>query len=229
MGRWSRLVAREFLAWLAVSPDSAWLDVGCGTGALMQGILDVEAPRSVVGIDPSEGYIGYAREHVRYDRVRFEVGDAHNLPFEAATFDAVVSGLVLNFVPEPARAVAEMKRVARPGGTVAAYVWDYAGKMELMRYFWDAANTGRHSQHGQAPRLVTGRAQVLAGVRSRPRGGTLADWVRPARGLPATSALLQTEHAHERSTLSAPLRGSGPARHVPAHRGAGRAGRRRPY
>ena len=139
VGRWSRLVAREFLAWLAVSPHSAWFDVGCGTGALTQVILEVEAPRSVAGMDPSEGYIAYARDHVRDHRVRFEVGDAQRLPFDAASFDAVVSGLVLNFVPEPARAVAEMKRVARSGGTVAAYVWDYADKMELMRYFWDAA------------------------------------------------------------------------------------------
>lgn len=139
VGRWSRLVAREFLAWLTVTGDKTWLDVGCGTGALSEIILEAVAPRSVVGIDPSDGYIAYARQHVHDPRVQFQVGDAQHLPFNAASFDTVVSGLVLNFVAEPDRAVAEMKRVARPDGTVGAYVWDYAAKMELMRYFWDAA------------------------------------------------------------------------------------------
>jgi ubiquinone/menaquinone biosynthesis C-methylase UbiE len=99
VGRWSRLVAREFLAWLAVPHDGSWLDVGCGTGALTQIILESAAPRSVVGVDPSEGYIAYARNHVTDDRVRFEVEDARSLPCDTASFDAVVSGLVLNFVP----------------------------------------------------------------------------------------------------------------------------------
>ena len=141
VGRWSRLVAREFLTWLAVPVASAWLDVGCGTGALSQTILEVASPATVAGIDPSEGYVAYARQQAADGRARFQVGDAQALPFDPATFDAVVSGLVLNFVPEPHRAVAEMLRVARPGGVVAAYVWDYAGKMELMRNFWDAAVT----------------------------------------------------------------------------------------
>ncbi len=139
VGRWSRLVAREFLQWLAVAPSSRWLDVGCGTGALSEVILETASPHTVVGIDPSEGYIAYARDQVDDDRARFQVGDAQALPFDAASFDAVVSGLVLNFVPEPHQAAGEMARVTRPGGIVAAYVWDYAGKMELMRYFWDAA------------------------------------------------------------------------------------------
>jgi SAM-dependent methyltransferase len=139
VGRWSRLVAQGFLAWLAVPPERSWLDVGCGIGALMQTILATAAPDRVVGVDPSADYIAYAREHVRDARVRFDVSDAQRLPFDAATFDAVVSGLVLNFVPNSEQAVTEMKRVARPGGIVAAYVWDYAGDMQLMRFFWDAA------------------------------------------------------------------------------------------
>jgi SAM-dependent methyltransferase len=139
VGRWSRLVAQEFLAWLAVPPGRSWLDVGCGTGALTQTILAAATPARVVGVDPSAGYIAYAREQMRDARVRFDVSDAQRLPFDTATFDAVVSGLVLNFVPNPEQAVTEMKRLARPGGVVAAYVWDYAGKMELMRFFWDAA------------------------------------------------------------------------------------------
>jgi SAM-dependent methyltransferase len=139
VGRWSRPVAREFLGWLAVPPGRRWLDVGCGTGALSQTILELAAPVQVTGVDASEGYVTYAGERVRDARVQFRTGDAQTLPEPSATYDAAVSGLVLNFVPEPARVVAEMARVTRGGGTVAAYVWDYAGEMQFMRHFWDAA------------------------------------------------------------------------------------------
>jgi SAM-dependent methyltransferase len=139
VGRWSRLVAREFLRWLAVPSGSRWLDVGCGTGALSEAILQAAGPTEVVGVDPSDGFIAYAREHVGDERVTFEVADAQALPFRDARFDVVVSGLVLNFIPSPERGLAEMARVARPSGSVAAYVWDYAGEMQLMRRFWDAA------------------------------------------------------------------------------------------
>jgi SAM-dependent methyltransferase len=138
VGRWSRLVAREFLEWLAVPPGKDWLDVGCGTGALCQTLVERSSPASVTGVDPSAAFIEHAKSHV-HGPVRFLVGDAQSLPLEAAGADAVVSGLVLNFVPQPQVALAEMLRVVRPGGIVAAYVWDYAGCMELMRYFWDAA------------------------------------------------------------------------------------------
>lgn len=139
VGRWSRLVARAFVPWLAVPPDRRWLDVGCGTGALTTVILNQSAPRDVAGIEPSPGFVAHARDHVPDPRARFEAGDAQALPFADRTFDAVVSGLVLNFVSQPDLAVHEMVRVVRTGGTVAAYVWDYAGRMELMRHFWDAA------------------------------------------------------------------------------------------
>jgi len=139
VGRWSRPVAREFLNWLNVSAQSRWLDVGCGTGALSQTVLDSTAPGTVKGIDRSEGYVALAREQIRDERAQFEVGDAQALPVETGTYDAVVSGLVLNFVPQPQRAVAEMARAARPESVVAAYVWDYAGKMQMMRHFWNAA------------------------------------------------------------------------------------------
>jgi SAM-dependent methyltransferase len=106
---------------------------------LTRGILEQASPREVVGVDPSDGFLGYARAHTADARARFETGAAGALPFEDGAFDAAVSGLVLNFVSDPARGVADMRRVARPGGTVAAYVWDYAGEMQMMRIFWDAA------------------------------------------------------------------------------------------
>jgi len=141
VGRWSRLVAREFLAWLDVQPDRQWLDVGCGTGALSQTILAMAQPASVLGIDPSAGFIAAAQRQSADPRVRFEVGDARALPIMDERFDATVSGLMLNFVPaaEQPRAVSEMLRATRSGGVVAAYVWDYTGEMQLMRAFWDAA------------------------------------------------------------------------------------------
>lgn len=139
VGRWSRLVALEFLAWLGVPPQRDWLDVGCGTGALTETILRQSQPRSVKGVDPSAGFVAHAAAHIADPRASFEVGDAQALPLEADSVDAAVGGLVLNFVPQSALAVAEMARVARPRGVVAAYVWDYAGEMQLMRHFWDAA------------------------------------------------------------------------------------------
>lgn len=139
VGRWSRLVAKDFLGWLDVPAQRDWLDVGCGTGALTEVILQQTRPRSVSGMDPSAGFVEHAKAHIGDPRATFEVADAQSLSVEAARFDIAVAGLVLNFVPKPLLAVREMARVLRPGGVAAAYVWDYAGKMELMRYFWDAA------------------------------------------------------------------------------------------
>ena len=139
VGRWSRLVARKFLDWLSLPEGARWLDVGCGTGALTQAIVERCAPQEVVGVDPSEGYLASARERVEHSRVSFELGDAAALPVADDAFDAAVSGLVLNFVPDHDQATEAMARAVRPGGVVAGYVWDYAGKMELMRHFWDAA------------------------------------------------------------------------------------------
>lgn len=139
VGRWSRLVARELIDWLGVPNGKRWLDVGCGTGALAQTVLDRAAPAEVLGIDPSEGFLANARRYITDPRARFEIADAQALPVADAAFDAAVSGLVLNFVPDPAKAAAEVRRAVTPGGTVAAYVWDYAGEMQMMRRFWDAA------------------------------------------------------------------------------------------
>jgi SAM-dependent methyltransferase len=139
VGRWSRLVGAEFLGRLGVAPGARWLDVGCGTGALSGAILDRCGPASVVGVDPSEAFLVYARRRVTDPRAEFRQGDAQALPVGDNEFDAVVSGLVLNFVPDQQRAAAEMRRAARPGARVAAYVWDYAEGMQMMRRFWDAA------------------------------------------------------------------------------------------
>lgn len=138
VGRWSRQVAPRFLAWLQLPAGLRWLDVGCGTGALSAAIVDGCEPRAVIGVDPSDGFLATAGEHLG-DRATLRRGSATELPLPDRSVEAVVSGLVLNFVADQAAALAEMGRVAVPGGTVAAYVWDYAGRMELMRHFWDAA------------------------------------------------------------------------------------------
>lgn len=140
MGRWSRKVAPRFLDWLALPAGLDWLEVGCGTGALSAAILERCAPATLVSVDPSEGFLAQARANVADPRAVFRVGDAQALPVETASRDAVVSALVLNFVPDKAQAFAEMQRVTRPGGTIGFYVWDYAGGgLAFLREFWRAA------------------------------------------------------------------------------------------
>lgn len=139
VGRWSRPVAQEFLAWLGAPASLDWLDVGCGTGALTDQIATSCAPGRLVGVDMSAGFLDLARQRQRPVATDFRQADAMALPFADHAFDRTVSGLMLNFVPDPPRVLAEMARVVRPGGEVALYVWDYAGKMEMMRHFWDAA------------------------------------------------------------------------------------------
>jgi SAM-dependent methyltransferase len=139
VGRWSRCVARQFLGWLAVQPGSDWLDCGCGTGALTETILAEGAPRLVVGCDRSPEYVAFARAQTADERAEFVVGELPHLGPIPDGFDAVVAGLVLNFLPRPAEGIAAMTVRARRGGTVAAYVWDYAEGMELTRIFWDTA------------------------------------------------------------------------------------------
>ena len=138
VGRWSRLVARHFLRWVGAGPRLRWLDVGCGTGALSAAILAQCDPVEVVGVDQSGAHVAWTAAHLDDHRARFSVADAAHLP--AITVDVVVSGLVLNFLPDAGAAVRAMCERA-PAGTVAAYVWDYAGRMDLMRHFWDAAGS----------------------------------------------------------------------------------------
>jgi len=140
IGRWSRKIAPLFLAWLDQPAGKRWLDVGCGTGALSAAILDHCTPSSVVGVEPSEGFLAVAVQNLA-GKARFLAGDAAALPLDGDACDVVVSGLVLNFVPALPAAFAEMRRVTVYGGTIAAYVWDYADGMEIIRYFWDAATS----------------------------------------------------------------------------------------
>jgi len=163
MGRWSRLVAREFINWLAIPAGGGWLDVGCGTGALSQTVLQLTEPARIKGIDRSEGFVNFAREHVQDDRVRFEMGDAESLTDDSETFDAVVSGLVLNFIPHPERTLADMRRVTRTGGVVAVYVWDYAEGMQFIRHFFDAAIAldASAAEHDEGPRFPICRPDAL--------------------------------------------------------------------
>lgn len=127
MGRWSRLAGDVFLDWLALPRGLAWLDVGCGNGAFTECIVGRCEPASVDAIDPSDGQLAFARMQPRAARVRYRQGDAMAIPFGDATFDVATMALVLFFVPDPARSLNEMIRVVRPGGTVAAYLWDMYG------------------------------------------------------------------------------------------------------
>jgi SAM-dependent methyltransferase len=173
IGRWSRSVAAAFVPRLGVAPGRRWLDVGCGTGSLAAAVLETAEPSEVVGIDPSLGFLAGATATAG---ALFCAADARALPFPDDTFDAVISGLALNFVPDPERAVAEQARVARPGAVVAAFVWDHAAGMQMLRRFWDAAS----ELDGAAVALDEGRRFPLC------RPEPLADlWHRA--GIPAAT------------------------------------------
>ncbi len=127
MGVWSQIAGQVFLDWLAPAQGLRWVDVGCGNGAFTELLMQGYAPMEAQGVDPSDGQIAYARTRAAARGASFQLGDAMALPFEADRFDAAVMALVIFFVPEPARGVAEMARVVRPGGAVAAYAWDMEG------------------------------------------------------------------------------------------------------
>jgi SAM-dependent methyltransferase len=139
MGRWSGLLARELLNWLGLPRHLRWLDVCCGSGVLTEAIVESFAPAWIAGIDASADQISFARDHRAGPRVRFETADALQLPFAADSFDVAGCGLGLNFLPDPERALQEMRRVVVPRGTISAYVWDYAEGARFLREFWDAA------------------------------------------------------------------------------------------
>jgi len=139
MGRWSSLIAEKFLQWFAVPQKLNWLDVGCGTGSLTRLIIETQNPGKIISIDSSEEFILYAKKFVNHPSVTFRVGKAESFKIDSASVDAVVSGLVLNFIPHPEIAVREMMRVTKPGGKIGIFLWDYAEGMQMLRYFWDAA------------------------------------------------------------------------------------------
>ncbi|MCC6350739.1 MAG: class I SAM-dependent methyltransferase [Candidatus Eisenbacteria bacterium] len=203
MGRWSRLMAAAFLDWLRPEPRGRWLEFGCGTGALTAAIRHSCAPETLVACDPSEAFVGHARARLPDQRVSFLVADAGALPRLEGGFDAVVSGLVLNFVSDPGAALAAVRARLRPGGVAAAYVWDYAEGMEFLRIFWD-----------EAAALDERAAALDEGVRfPLCRGPALAELFREA-GLGAVrceAIEVVTEFASFEDYWSPFLHGTGPA------------------
>jgi SAM-dependent methyltransferase len=140
MGRWSGPIADRFLEWLEPAPELDWLELGCGTGALSSSLLTRAAPKSIMITDLSSDFLDHTRQLISGSRVTFEIADAQKLPFENACFDVAVSGHTLNFVPDKHLAISEMRRVVRPGGTIAFFVWDYpGGGMGFIDSFWKAA------------------------------------------------------------------------------------------
>ncbi len=137
MGRWSRLLAPQYIAFAGIRNGERILDVGTGTGSVASALAAAMPSSEIVGIDPSEAFITYAKSTSRSERVRFEVGDAQALQHNDASFDQTVSLLVMNFVPDHEKATGEMRRVTRPAGAVSACVWDYNAGMEMLRFFWD--------------------------------------------------------------------------------------------
>jgi SAM-dependent methyltransferase len=142
MGRWSRRIAAKFIDWVAPPAGADWLEIGCGTGALTQAVLAKASPGSMLATDQSADFVAHAGAEIMDDRAAFQVADAAELPCPEATIDVVTSGLVLNFIPDRQKAFAEMRRVLRPGGMAAFYVWDYpGGGMGFIHAFWKAAAT----------------------------------------------------------------------------------------
>jgi SAM-dependent methyltransferase len=166
MGRWSCLLAREFLTWLNLPAGLRWLDVCCGSGVITEAIVEFSSPASVVGVDVSPEQINFARQHRARNNVTFETADAMSLPFAEATFDVTVCGLGLNYIPSPVRGLEEFRRVTRPGATVAVYVWDYAQGARFLREFWDAAIAidGEAATFDQAHRFPMCTPEGLRGL-----------------------------------------------------------------
>jgi SAM-dependent methyltransferase len=139
MGRWSAHLAPLIVKFGGVREGNSVLDVGSGTGALAFAVAASVPSARVTGVDPSSAYVAFAQGRARDDRVRFVVGDAQQLQLADRTFDRVLSLLVMNFIPDRTKALREMMRVTRPGGVVAAVVWDYGDRMQMLRVFWDEA------------------------------------------------------------------------------------------
>ena len=139
VGRWSSQIGVGFLDWLAPQSDARWLDLGCGTGALSEQIQYSQKPAKLIGVEPSASFLAASSDRVQGASVEFKLGSCEQIPLDDAAVDYAVSGLVLNFVPDKKTAMDELFRVLAPGGVAACYVWDYAGHVQFMRYFWDAS------------------------------------------------------------------------------------------
>jgi SAM-dependent methyltransferase len=137
MGRWSRLLAPQYVAFAGVKNGDRVLDVGTGTGSVASAVATTMTSSEVTGIDPSAGFIAYAKQNAKSGRESFEVGDAQALRFKNASFDQTMALLVMNFIPDHNKAIGELRRVTRPQGMVSACVWDYNAGMEMLRFFWD--------------------------------------------------------------------------------------------
>jgi len=176
MGQWTRAAGSVFLDWLAPPAGASWLDVGCGTGAFTEQVIERCSPASMVAVDPAEAQIEHARGHALAQRADFRVADAQELPIADDTFDMVVSSLAINFIPDRAKAIAEMRRVCRPGGVVAGFVWDFADERQPARPLRQGMRA-----IGVVPELMPGESDSsLAGLRSLFAGAGLKDIaVRP--------------------------------------------------
>jgi len=218
MGRWSRPLARAFVEWLHPEPSVHWLEVGCGTGALTSTICDLCEPASVVASDPSAPFIEHARKNLPDTRVSFVVAGAEALPRRDGGFGAAVSGLVLNFLPDPAAAVASIRERLGRGGTFAAYVWDYGDGMECLRMFWEEAvaldpraaalNEGTRFPLCAAPALASlfgagGLTQVETGSLEIPTVFTTFDdyWMPFLRGTGPAPSYVASLAPSERESL----------------------------
>ena len=163
MGVWSRLAGEVFLDWLAPPQGLRWIDVGCGNGAFTQLLVEQCAPVEVQGIDPSEGQLAFARTRLASGAAEFRQGDAMALPFQADRFDAAVMALVLVFVPDPAKGLAEMVRVVHPGGTIATYMWDMLGGGNPLDPIHDQVRA-MVLEPPRPPRMEASRMEALQGL-----------------------------------------------------------------
>lgn len=174
MGRWSRRLAERFVSWLAIPADKAWLDVGCGTGALTRAVRELARPDAVVGCDPAAPFVRHARSHHRDPRATYVVAGVDGLPRRPGGFDSVASLLALNFFPDAEAGLRAMRSVTAPGGTISACVWDYADGMAFLRCFWDAAAAldERARERDEGLRFPLCRRDALAALF---HGGGLAE------------------------------------------------------
>lgn len=188
MGRWSPSLAVPFIAFAGIADGDSILDLGCGTGSLAFALAARAEPSRIVGLDIAAPYVAAARARARDPRLSFHIGDAAALDFPDGRFDRCYSQLALNFVPQPVRAVREMRRVTRPGGTVAAAVWDFAGGLTYQRLFWDTAAA-------RDPEAAKARARHYAAALTWPGELEAAFAAAGARDIQAASLTMRMVYA----------------------------------